>query len=267
MTRRIIGVFLAIILALVGTLSVIFYVQRLKNTVVAGQEGVHVLVARSRIPAGTSGARIRSQNLYTEVVMPRSSVPLDTLSELSVDLDKLVVTSDVQQDQLLLRGLFGQAGKFSGGLDIPDGMMAVTVAVREPADVAQYVRPGSQVAVFAVGKLADQNWKQTTGEDNHFTEVILPRVTVLAIGSYGRNGQTASQAQDSAPLPGGNGTSANNALHSGTVAINVTVAVNQGDATRLIHFAGGADLYLALLTDTSNVQPGQPLTDRNALVP
>jgi pilus assembly protein CpaB len=268
MTRRIIGVFLAIILALVGTLAVVFYVQRLKNTVAAGQEGVHVLVARSRIPAGTSGARIRSQNLYTEVVMPKSSLPADTLSELSVDLDKLVVTSDVQADQLLLRGMFGQAGKFSGGLDIPDGMMAVSVAVLEPADVAQYVRPGSQIAIFGASKLADQQWKQTYGEDNHVTEVILPRVTVLAIGSYGGNGQTASQAQDSAPLAGGNGTSApNNALHSNTLTINVTVAVNQGDATRLIHFADNADLYLALLTDTSNVQPGQPLTDRNALIP
>jgi pilus assembly protein CpaB len=268
MTRRIIGVFLAIILALVGTLSVVFYVQRLKNTVAAGQEGVHVLVARSRIPAGTSGARIRSQNLFTEVVMPKSAIPSDTLSELSVDLDKLVVTSDVQEDQLLLKGMFGQAGKFSGGLDIPDGMMAVSVAVLEPADVAQYVRPGSQIAIFAVGKLADPQFKQTTGEDNHFTEVILPRVTVLAIGSYGNNGQTASQAQDSAPVAGGNGTtSPNNALHANTLTINVTVSVNQGDATRLIHFSGGSDLYLALLTDTSNVQPGQPLTDRNALIP
>jgi pilus assembly protein CpaB len=237
--------------------------------VAAGQEGVHVLVAHGRIPAGTSGARIRSQNLFSEVVMPRSSIPTDTLSELSVDLDKLVVTSDVQPDQLLLRGMFGQAGKFSGGLDIPDGMMAVTVAVLEPADVAQYVRPGSQIAIFAVGKLADPQFKQATGQDNHFTEVILPRVTVLAIGSYGNNGQTASQAQDSAPLPGGNGTASgnNNALHTNTTTINVTVSVNQGDATRLIHMADNEDLYLALLTDTSNVQPGQPLTDRNALIP
>ena len=268
MTRRIIGVFLAIILAMVGTLAVVLYVQKVKNTVAAGQEGVKVMVAKARIPAGTSGARIRSQALVNEVTMPKASLPADVLTDLSVDLDKLVVTSDVQPDQLLLKGMFGQAGKFSGGLDIPDGMMAVTVPVLEPADVAQYVRPGSQIAIFGVAKLADKAYKDATGEDNHVTEVILPRATVLAVGTYGGNGQTAAQAQDAAPQVGGGGAAApNNALHTTNVTINVTVAVNQGDATRMIHFSVWDDLYLALLTDTSNVQPGQPLTDRNALIP
>jgi pilus assembly protein CpaB len=263
MTRRIIGVLLAIA---VGTVAVSLYVQNLRSTVAGGQQGVHVLLAKSRIPAGTSGARIRSQGLATDVVMPKASVPTDALSELTVDLDKLVVTADVQTSQLLLKGMFGQSGKFSGGLDIPDGLMAVTVPVLEPADVAQYVRPGSQVAVFVITKIVDPEYKKEAGTDNTETEVILARVTVLAIGSYGDNGQTASQAQDSAPLPAGNGTAANT-LHSSTAAINVTMAVNQADATRLIHFAAGADLYLALLTDSSNVAPGRPLTNRNALVP
>ena len=104
-------------------------------------------------------------------------------------------------------------------------------------------------------------------QDNHITEVILSRIGVLAIGSYGDNGQTASQAQDSGPLPAGNGTAANNTLHSSNIAINVTVAVDQEGATRLIHFAANDDLYLALLTDSSNVQPGRPLTDKNAAIP
>jgi pilus assembly protein CpaB len=267
MTRRIIGVFLAFVLAIIGTLLVFGYVQSVRASVSDGQEPIHVLIAKTRIPAGTSGARIRAQKMAADVIMPKSSVPDGVLSDLPVDLDKLVVTADVQTDQLLLRGMFGQAGKFSGGLDIPEGMMAVTVAVLEPADVAQYVRPGSQVAIFGVAKLADPDFKKQTNEDNHITEVILARVTVLAIGNYGDNGQTASQAQDSAPLPAGNGTQASNALHASNIAINVTVAVNQDDATRLIHFSTNADLYLALLTDSSNVQPGRPLTDRNAVVP
>jgi pilus assembly protein CpaB len=265
MTRRILGVLLAIVLAAFGTGAVFLYVQKLKSTVAKGQEGVHVLVAKSRIPAGTSGSRIRSLGLAADVVMPRSTVPGDVLSDLPVDLDKLVVTADVQTSQLLLRTMFGQAGKFSGGLDIPDGMMAVSVAVLEPADVAQYVRPGSQIAIFGVAKLVDPDFKKESGEDNHVTEVILSRVTVLAVGNYGGNGQTASQAQDTTPLPGGNGTS--NTLHSTGTVINVTVAVNQTDATRLIHFSVNADLYLALLSDSSNVTPGRPLTDRNSLVP
>jgi Flp pilus assembly protein CpaB len=171
--------------------------------------------------------------------------------------------------------MFGQAGKFSGGLDIPDGLMAVTVPLREPADVAQYVRPGSQVAVFAYYSANDPAAKTTASTaDNSFhgTEVILSNVTVLAVGSYGSNGQTATQAQDQAPLNGGTGVAGgtgggiSNTLRSTSTSINVTVAVNQADATRLIHMAESGELYLALLSNSSQVQPGQPITDKNAAI-
>ena len=89
MTRRIIGVFLAFVLAIVGTLLVFGYVQRVRSTVADGQEPIHVLVAKTRIPAGTSGARIRAQKMAADVVMPKSSVPDGVLSDLPVDLDKL----------------------------------------------------------------------------------------------------------------------------------------------------------------------------------
>ncbi len=267
MTRRIIGLLLALVLAVVGTAGVLLYVKKTKDSVANGQQAIHVLVAKGRIPAGTSGSRIRSAALAVDVVMPKSSLPDGYLSEIPVDLDKLVVTADVQANQLLMRGMFGAAGKFSGGLDIPEGMMAVSVAVLEPADVAQYVRPGSQVAVFGVAKLVSKTNTANPTDDNHLTEVILSRVTVLAVGNYGNNGQTASQAGDQAPLPAGNGTTGNNTFHSNTTSINVTVAVSQADATRLIHFASNADLYLALLSDSSKVQQGQPLNDQTAVIP
>jgi pilus assembly protein CpaB len=275
MTRRIIGIFLAVLLAVIGTSAIIFYLRNVRQTVAAGQQGVHVLVAKARIPVGTSGSRIRSAALVTDVVMPHSTLPSGYMTSIPVDLDKLVVTADVQANQLLLTSMFGQAGKFSGGLDIPDGLMAVTVPLREPADVAQYVRPGSQVAVFAYYSANDPAAKTTASTaDNSFhgTEVILSNVTVLAVGSYGSNGQTATQAQDQAPLNGGTGVAGgtgggiSNTLRSTSTSINVTVAVNQADATRLIHMAESGELYLALLSNSSQVQPGQPITDKNAAI-
>jgi pilus assembly protein CpaB len=263
MTRRILGVLFAVILAIVGTALVLVYVASVRSSVASGQQAVHVLIAKARIPAGTSASRIRANNLAVDMVMPKSSLPTGYLSDLPVDLDKLVLTSDMQANQLLLRGSFGDPGKYSGGLDIPDGMMAVSFAVREPADVAQYVRPGSQVAIFVYAQLVDPTAKTTdTTNQNHLTEVLLPKVTVLAIGAYGANGQTASQAQDQQPLNNSSSTTSNNTLHQTTTQIEVTVAVNQVDATRLVHSAEGYELYLALLTDTAQVQAGQGVTDR-----
>ena len=61
MTRRIIGVLLALILAVIGTGAVLFYVDQTRNSVADGQAAVTVLVAKLRIPAGTSGESIKSQ--------------------------------------------------------------------------------------------------------------------------------------------------------------------------------------------------------------
>ena len=57
MTRRILGVLLAIILAVIGTGAVLLYVYTAKNSVADGQKAVKVLVATRRIPAPPRGKR------------------------------------------------------------------------------------------------------------------------------------------------------------------------------------------------------------------
>lgn len=255
MTRRIIGVLLAIILAVLGTAAVLFYVKTATNTVASGQRAVHILVAKARIAAGTTGERIRADAMVQTVVMPAASIPTGALSEVPADLDKLVLTADVQANQLLLRGMFGQPTRLSGGLDIPEGLVAVSVALTDPEQVAGYVRPGSQVAIFDYFKLLDPEWKQQAGEDNHATQLLLPRVQVLAVGTFGGTGVTAAQVQQQGD------TGKQQQQSSGQIV--VTVAVNQLDATRLIHASETGTLYFALLTDSSDIKPGAGVSNRN----
>jgi pilus assembly protein CpaB len=249
MTRRIIGVLLAIVLAVLGTGAVLLYVSSARNTVAAGQRAVHILVAKGRIPAGTSGDRIRSQGLTEVLVVPASTVPDDALGQLPTALDKLVVTADVQPRQMLLRGMFGQATKLSGGLDIPEGTIAVSVAINVNQQVGGFVRPGSQIAIFdtypsdANGRVSNAS---TTGGGNRMTRVLLPRVEVIAVGTYGANGVTSNQVQQ-------NGDSTTQQNSGGQII--VTVAVAQADAERLIHASATGSLYFALLTDSSDVKP------------
>jgi pilus assembly protein CpaB len=259
MTRRIIGVLLAIVLAIIGTGAVLLYVRTASNTVAAGQKAVHILVAKARIPAGTTGERIRSQGLVEDVVMPAASVPDDALSQVPGDLDKLVVTADVQARQILLRGMFGQATRLSGGLDIPEGMVAVSVAINISQQVGGFVRPGSQIAVFDTFK-ADTSGRVSSGNTgtggNRATRVLLPRVEVIAVGTFGSDGVTANQVQQ-------NGDQTSTAKSTGGQIV-VTVAVTQNDAERLIHATQTGQLYFALLTDSSDVKPG-PGVDNSSL--
>jgi pilus assembly protein CpaB len=249
MTRRIVGVLLAVILAVVGTAAVLYYVKSVRNEVAAGQKAVRVLIASNRIPAGTTGAHMRDSDMVSTIVVPASTVPADALSTIPADLDDLVVTSDVQPSQMLMRGLFGQATTLSGGLAIPEGKVAVTVQVGIPQQVAGYVRPGSQIAIFDT--FTPGNGASTSGGAKA-TRVLLPRVEVIATGAFFSDGSTSSQQ---ATADGGNGTVA-----GGQTKV-VTVAVTQPEAERLIQAAQSGQLYFALLTDSSDVKPGPGVTN------
>jgi pilus assembly protein CpaB len=253
MTRRILGVLLAIVLAVVGVAAVLFYVNEARNEVAAGQEAVTVLIATQRIPAGTSGASLRERELVEEVVMPRLSVPAGAMSEVTEDLETLVVTADLQASQLLMRGMFGPPTRLSGGLNIPDSMVAVSVAIDMDRQVAGYVRPGSQVAIFNTYELIDPDANEEETADNRRTRLLLPRVEVLAVGVFGEGVTTTPR----------NGDGADGNEPTGVI---LTVAVDQEDAERLIHATRTGLLYLALLTDSSDVSAG-PGVDISNLFP
>jgi pilus assembly protein CpaB len=246
MTRRILGVLLAVVLAVIGTVAVLAYVAVARTQVAEGQEAVRVLVARERIPAGTSGTSLVSRELVDEVVMPALSVPEDALSTVPEDLERLVVTSDLQPRQLLLRGMFGSPTTLSGGLAVPDKMLAVSVEIDVDQQVAGYVRPGAQVAIFNTYDVPAAD--REAEDEERRTRVLLPRVEVLAVGVFGEGGVTT--------------TASGERVESGGSGLVLTVSVDQFDAERLIHATRTGQLYLALLTDTSEVTHGPGVDDR-----
>ncbi|GAA1415306.1 Flp pilus assembly protein CpaB [Catellatospora coxensis] len=252
MTRRILGVVLAIVLAVLGTAAVLLYVSKARDSVAAGQKAVTVVVAAQRIPAGTSGASVKARGLTEEVVMPAGALPPDALTALPGELDELVLTHDVQPRQLLLKGMFGAATKLSGGVAVPEKMMAVSLKMAVEEEVGGFVRPGSQIAVFATYTLVDEAYKKITGENNKGTKLLLPRVEVLAVGAYGEDGVTSAQREEVA------------VTEDGKVTLLVTVAVTQEQAEQLVHSVRIAQIYLALLTDTSEtrVKPGVAVDNR-----
>lgn len=251
MTRRILGVLLAIVLAAAGTAAVLAYVNAARNQVAEGQEAVRVLIAAERIPAGTSGASLQDRGLVEEVVMPALSVPDGALSQVPPELHDLVVTSDLQPSQLLLRGMFGPSTRLSGGLQVPEGMLAVSVAIDVDKQVAGFVRPGSQVSIFNTYEVTDADDADDGVEAR--TRMLLPRVEVLAVGVYNSGAVTTATGDGTADTAGGS---------SGSGLI-LTVSVDQRDAERLIHATRTGQLYLALLTDSSEVEPGPGVDIRN----
>lgn len=259
MKRRILLISLAVVLALAGTFAVYAYVKNADKRAVASQQATKVVVAAKRIPAGTSWATARTDGYLHTVSMPSEVVPADALQSTSADISSQdVVAADVSPGQIVLQQMFGAKTPTTSGLHIPGDEMAVSLKVTADADVAGYVQPGSQVAIFDTFILLDKNVPagSKTGadkNDNWATKLLLPRVDVLAV----------SQA---APSGTKDGLSGNNS-GSQTANLLVTLAVPQSDAERVIHVAQTGNPYLALLTSNSHSAPSSGVDNQGKLGP
>ncbi len=115
MSRRTLALVISVVLAVIGTTAVYLYLRSADARATAGKQARTVLVADKRIPPGTSGRALKSNDYLRAVDMPAETVPDDALREINSDLDSQVVTASVQRGQLLLRAMFADRAATSAG--------------------------------------------------------------------------------------------------------------------------------------------------------
>ncbi|GLZ30132.1 hypothetical protein Lesp02_23220 [Lentzea sp. NBRC 105346] len=240
MKRRMLTIGLTLLLAAVGTVSVLLYVRNADARALEGKRAVSVVVADQRVPAGTTASGAQQTGLLRLDKMPAESVPQNALTQIDAELAKLVATADIQPGQLVLKSMFGEPKSAGAGLPIPDGQVAVTVELGVPQRVAGFVKAGSKIAVFDTYTAVDDKSRTPSGAGQaaalQVTRLLLPKLEVLAIGEPTASGEKSS---------GGGGGSA-----------LVTVAATQAEAERLIQRSQFGTLHLVLLTDNSQVTSG-----------
>jgi pilus assembly protein CpaB len=248
MKRRLLIIVLALILAAVGTIGVLSYVQGANDRAIAGMKAVSVLVAQKKITSGTTAGSALHGGLLASQTLPASSVPSDALSAITSDLASLVLSADLQPGQLLLRPMLVSPAQTTSGLAIPPGQMALTLAFCLPEVVAGAVQAGSQVAVFdTVGNSTISAQPGCSGAHGEVagaikTRVVLTRVAVLSVGTA--SSTSTASASNASALSGSSSTSSG----GGTL---VTLAVTQAQAEQLIQMTETGMPYLALLTTGS----------------
>jgi pilus assembly protein CpaB len=249
MNRRVLIV-LAAVLALVGTVATYTYIKSTDARVLAGKAATSVLIVAKRIPAGTSMKDIKVGGYIRVDAVPASAKPAGALAHLSDITSTDVALGDVQTGQVVLSNMFGEITPMTSGLTIPDGMVAVSVTLAANADVAGYVQPGSQIAIFDTFVMLDDKGTPAGSKgggvktDNWATKLLLPRVSVLAVSHAAPTGTQQGLASDS---------------------LLVTVAVNQADAERVIHVSQTGSLYVALLSDRSKTAPSRGIDNQGKL--
>jgi pilus assembly protein CpaB len=255
MKRRIAIVALAVVLAAAGTGAVYAYVHKADQRALADTKAAQVLIADRAIPAGTKWSDVVAGGYVHTDRVPKSTVPQDALNSIAAPIGRSEVTgSDVGAGQVVLRQMFGDRKSATGALNIPSGQIAVSVDIPSYADVAGFVEPNSEVAIFGTYKLAGKKSTNGTtsspdamgGQNNdvglYSTKLLLPRVTVLA---------TSIQA----PSDVTGASSIGDTTSSNTSTVNVTLALPQKDAERLILSQTVGQLYLGLLSSDSVTAP------------
>ena len=241
MDRRRLLLVAAAVVAALGAVLVFLYVRGADTRAEAQFDTVEVLVATQQIEPGEkamdayASGKIALESVPQKQVLPGASASGDAYSG-------LISRTTIYPGEQLIPEKFGGATEVesSSSLAIPKGKLAVSVNLTDPARVAGFVNPGSEVTVFFTG---------TAGTENvDVSRVLLPRVTVLGVGSTTQVTTTTTDPegqQTTEQLP----------------RTILTLAVDQDEAERLLLADFNAELALGLLTTASNVRPGPGVTE------
>lgn len=242
MGRRTVLLIAAALIAAVGTSMVFFYVRGVDARAAQQYDAVNVLKAVKAINPGETLAAAQSAGKIQMGTVGRGQILAGAMTSIG-DMGSKVALTTVYPNEQITSAKFGDPGD-EQVLSIPEGKMAISVSLSDPARVAGFVNPGAQVAIFAS---ADAG---AMGNNNTATRLLLPRVSVIGVGSTTVVSTTTtdqSGAQTTEQLP----------------RTLMTLAVNQADAEKVIYAARNSEISFALLTDKSDVKPDQGVTSSN----
>lgn len=222
-----------ILLSALSGLSIYAYTSGIESRIRSGQETTSVLIAIRQIEIGMTLSSAEGQGYVEHRLFPRGSAPTQALPAVNSSNGDLMALQTLQPGQILLQTNFGVSAANTGALIIPDGELAVTVSMSDPARVASFLQPGSEIAIFVTGQSGNTK----------FTQVLITRTKVLAVGS-----QT---------LPSASGAS------SGNTSALITVAVSPTEAKRLVHASQTLSLYFGLRTAGVDFGFSTPVTDES----
>jgi pilus assembly protein CpaB len=244
MGRRTILLIAALVVAALGTTLVFVYVNGINNRALADQKPVKVLVTKSLIPAGTSVEDASKLGDFEQKEVAASSVAPNALSDIT-PIAGQVALSNIYPGEQILKQKFGAPGTTSA-LPIPGDKVAISIQLADPARVAGFVMPGSNVAIYVS---LTGTGGGTAGND--FTRVLLPKAQVIAAGPTTVTQTTSTNARTG---------QANTEQVPKAI---LTLALSQKEAAKVIYASQKGQLYFALLTANSKVTPDTVVGNAN----
>ncbi len=274
MNKKLVGVIAAVVMAIVGTGVLVLYVQGAEDRALEGEELVRVLTATAPIPAGTSAAQL--EELVEEEDVPVKVAPEGVVSDL-VSVSGLVTAVELVPGEVLLANRFVEAGNVqarSGSVEVPEGLLEVTIAMSQEQFIGGVPVPGRTVALIALGDrddfifqpndplaqpVIDPTTGQPAADQYKVSKIIIQQALVTNVQGNPLPVQTAEAVADPtqrvAPAEG---------------SLLVTLAMEGPDAERLIYARDAqslnADLHMAMHSGEALV-PSEGISVENVINP
>jgi pilus assembly protein CpaB len=250
MSRKVIGIVVAIALAAVGTVALVSYVQTAEERAQAGEELVEVYVVKEPIPAGTSAIEI--EDYVTVELVPAKVQPVNSVQSLQRLAGRVAAVDLVVGEQLVDSRFVepADAATRAVGVIVPSGKLEVTVELEQQRVIGGLVSPGDTVAVLASFEPFEVSAGvvEIDGEEvaipdavadgagtPNTTQIILRKALVTAVQQSAVNGGLNRDDEDEDRL---NEAPADNVF--------LTLAVDPADAERLVFTQEFGFVYVAL---------------------
>ena len=244
MGRRLVAIFAAALVALLGVTAVLLYARGADNRAVASQQPVNVYVVETLVPAGTTLKDAVQNGLIVKTSVAAKGQPVGALTSVDGSNGGLFAVSDIQPGEYVLSGRFGVKPVGVKAIEVPAGQVAVSVSLSDPARVGTFLTPGSRVVLFdSFDPVASTGSGAQVGTQ---TRVLLEDVLVIAMGE-------ASLTPAAAPAANADG----EAAAAPVVGALLTVAVSPAEAVRLVHGIQTGRLYAALRGTDAKIDLGK----------
>jgi pilus assembly protein CpaB len=260
MNKRLIGVAIAAVLALVGTILILSYVNDADDRARAEVELVEVFVIEDRVAAGADEAELRQVIGTSEVTA--DAVVDGVLTDLT-QLDGQVAAIDlVPGEQILLSRLIDATSYDDGRshlTSVPDGLSEITVSLEPQRVVGGELAPGDTVGVLAsyepwkVTSLNIDNVDPLETEEEYFARVValgaLPPTVESANVTHFLLHQVLVTKVQVEELPVEYTDDDGNTIDTGTLAptgnLLITLALEPDDVQRLVFSAEFGLLWMS----------------------
>lgn len=235
MKARLLGGIAALVVAIIGTVMLIFYVQGADKRALANTETEDVYVIQKEIPAGTTAAKFGDSVIKKSV--PKSAIASDTVRTLS-DLGSKVSAVELVPGEQLLASRMVDKNAFvgNGRVEVPKGLQEVTLKLPIERVVGGALSAGDTVGVTLSMK---ENDKANVPDQSQLT---FHKVLVTAVqDASGAVSQTTSS--DTSNKSGGAlGSNKNSGQEGGYL---VTLARSDVDVEKIVFAAEFGTVYLS----------------------